>query len=564
MRKKLIRKKIKMFTAIISVFLIISIVVSGIYVYITFQSEKEILCNAAQKKFQKITQAVSDDIMIDGMFLNFYEAVNNDRTEQTQAILTKGDKVVEAENVLAVEFGSQFGTNGGFIHFDMFRDTMTDEQYDEITKYLTSSKRSDGKYYELICSEFYIYEVEDIVDYLYTIDNDKVYVTNTVRGKEIYPKTVQIVLTESSNDWNIQDEVIKTYKFTPNPTANYSLRMSGDMYRNVIDTNFVLGKYEKCDLIGELESKIGLGWNKNPNKDLFKIDTFTYTYYDYEVFYDYVYTEDGEAVQAIEKTELQYAEKFNVLEHCIDRIGLIFVYTLILFLMSGIIVALMSWRTVKNQMKLEEKRRDMINSMAHDLKTPLFIISGYAENLIECVKTSEEREYANSIVEQANSMNEMIYTMLDLSRLNADDYSLSMEEFSLSDLVSEILLNYNNFYEEYILGYSCDCDATITGDKKLLECVIRNFIENSLKYTDDKNSINIELEEHKFTISNSVSKETEIDIKHIWEPEKYSRKNENKTGNGLGLSLAKSVLDMHKFKYSAELSNSTITFTFEF
>ena len=263
------------------------------------------------------------------------------------------------------------------------------------------------------------------------------------------------------------------------------------------------------------------------------------------------------------KVEYQYAEKFNVIEHCVDSIGIMFVYTVILFLLAGVIVAVMSWRTVKKQIVLEKKRRDMINSMAHDMKTPLFIISGYAENLIESVKDEDERSYAKAIVEQTNSMNEMVYTMLDISRLNSENFTLSTETFSLAELVSDVLLNYNNFYTEFIIGYACNSSAEISADKKLIECVIRNFIENSLKYTDDKNSVNIVLEEHKFSISNSVNKDNNIDIKHIWEPDKR-KKSEERTGNGLGLSLAKSVLEVHKFKYTAELSNSTITFTFEF
>lgn len=51
MRKKLVRKKIKMFTAIISIFLLISMVVSGIYVYITYQTQKDLLYKSAQSRY---------------------------------------------------------------------------------------------------------------------------------------------------------------------------------------------------------------------------------------------------------------------------------------------------------------------------------------------------------------------------------------------------------------------------------------------------------------------------------------------------------------------------------
>lgn len=558
MRRKLIRKKIKMFTAIISVFLIISIVVSGIYIYITYKSEKELLYNSAQIRYDNLVSDFYTYNVFSTEKWHFYNTLNMGRTEQTDVIITADDGIIRPSNVLAVDFASDYSSDSrGFIFYDDFRGLLTDEQYEEITGYLNSRlPEKDEKYYELVCTEFYEHEIVETDENITRIKNVM---------DVIYPKTIQIVLTEETNDWYAQDEVVESYEFYVTPPDDYVLKESSEMFRNVIDTNFVLGKYEECDIVKELENHLGVGWNKNPEEELFKVDDFTYIFYKYDMF-TYAPVDDNIKMYDTvrDRVEIQYAEKFNVIEHCINRIGVMFIYTLLLFLLSGIIVAVMSWLTVKKQIKLEEKRRDMINSMAHDLKTPLFIISGYAENLIECVKTSEERSYANAIVDQTNSMNEMIYTMLDLSRMNADDYTLVTEIFNLAELVSAVLLNYNNFHTEYIIGYVCEYEAEIIADKKLIECVIRNFIENALKYTDDKNSVNIVLEEHKFSISNSISKDTAIDIKHIWEFGKHSRKKSNKSGNGLGLSLAKSVLEMHKFKYKADINDSTITFSFKF
>ncbi len=573
MRKKLVRKKIKMFTAIISVFLLISIVVSGIYIYITYQTQKDLLYKSAQDRYNEFTVISSESVNYAYDQWSFYYFYNQNRAEDSEFVITKDGESISNKNYCALDFvNDQQQEVYGYIYFDDFKDLLTDEQYKEITSYLESTDaEKDKEFYQIVCSEYYAfddfaYNAEKVTNEVDEATDDDTVIIYSSNNFPIYPKTLKLVLTEDGNAWNVQDKTVKTYELNASQPEYYSLYKEGDMKRNVINTDFILGNYAECSVIDELIQHLGVQWRPNQTENLFRIDAFNYIYYEYEICYflpnDVVYS-DGTYMGDSVKVEYQYAEKFNVLEHCIESIGIMFVYTVILFLLAGVIVAVMSWRTVKKQIVLEKKRRDMINSMAHDMKTPLFIISGYAENLIESVKDEDERSYAKAIVEQTNSMNEMVYTMLDISRLNSENFNLSTETFSLAELVSDVLLNYNNFYTEFIIGYACNSSAEISADKKLIECVIRNFIENSLKYTDDKNSVNIVLEEHKFSISNSVNKDNNIDIKHIWEPDKR-KKSEERTGNGLGLSLAKSVLEVHKFKYTAELSNSTITFTFEF
>lgn len=578
MRKKLVRKKIKMFTAIISIFLLISMVVSGIYVYITYQTQKDLLYKSAQSRYGDFIDAWESSLNDEYFFYSYY---NHNRAENSEFIITKNDESISNINYCAFDFVNDKKEEVfGYLYFDEFKELFTDEQYNEITSYLNSTdEEKDREFYQLVCSEYYAFnsETNDTYDENGKLvdpkeaTEDEIVVTNINMSDNIhpiYPKTVKIVLTEDGNSWNVQDTTIKSYELNVTPPENYTLYKEGDMSRNLINTDFALGKYSECSVIDELIDHLGINWTPNQyqSEDLFQIDAFNYIYYKMGTYYympDDVSENSVIDVSQYTITKCQYAEKFNVLDHCIDSIGVMFIYTLILFLLAGTIVAVMSWRTVKKQIVLEERRRGMINSMAHDLKTPLFIISGYAENLIECVKDADERAYAKAIVEQTNSMNEMVYTMLDISRINSENFTPNTEIFSLADLVSDILLHYNNFYTEFIIGYACNSSAEISADKKLIECVIRNFIENSLKYTDDKNSINIVLDEHKFSISNSISSDSSIDVKHIWEPDKR-KKNEEKTGNGLGLSLAKSVLEIHKFKYKAEISNSTITFSFEF
>ena len=96
------------------------------------------------------------------------------------------------------------------------------------------------------------------------------------------------------------------------------------------------------------------------------------------------------------------------MEGCIGSIltatGILFMF----FLIIGVVLTVMMWRTLKMQIVEEQKRRDMTNALAHDIKTPLFILSGYAGNLKENVQTDKREHYHNPNVKAADLMQSVI------------------------------------------------------------------------------------------------------------------------------------------------------------
>ena len=109
---------------------------------------------------------------------------------------------------------------------------------------------------------------------------------------------------------------------------------------------------------------------------------------------------------------------------------------------AGIIIGAVLWKAMKKQLEQEERLRTVTNSMAHQLKTPLFVIGGYAENLAENVNTDKRTHYAQVITEQTNAMNEMVCKMLDYSRLDSESFTLNIERFELTAVAKEIIENY--------------------------------------------------------------------------------------------------------------------------
>ena len=146
-----------------------------------------------------------------------------------------------------------------------------------------------------------------------------------------------------------------------------------------------------------------------------------------------------------------------------------------------IILGVVMWRNLKKQIEQENRLRTVTNSMAHQLKTPLFIIGGYAENLAEDVNTDKRTHYAQVITEQINSMNEMVCKMLDYSKLDSESFNLNIERFELTALVKEICDSYNLDASQV----DCKDGVFIEADKRLIKSVAENLIENAVKYTAD-------------------------------------------------------------------------------
>ena len=243
-----------------------------------------------------------------------------------------------------------------------------------------------------------------------------------------------------------------------------------------------------------------------------------------------------------------YAQRFNVLEGCIRNIltatGILFLF----FLIIGVILTVMMWRTLKMQIVEEQKRRDMTNALAHDIKTPLFILSGYAGNLKENVQTDKREHYANVIVEQTEEVNRRVNRMLELSKLDSPNLKLNKKDFDLVELTSEILSNYEVLPDGKTIDFTVDTPdekCIITADRDLMKRAIENLVDNAVKYSDSNTVINVVISGKALTISNTCSAVQPTDMKSLMESYRTSddsRTTGRSSGTGLGLSITKTIL----------------------
>ena len=206
-------------------------------------------------------------------------------------------------------------------------------------------------------------------------------------------------------------------------------------------------------------------------------------------------------------------------------------------------------KTYKERAKLEETRRDFTNAIAHELKTPLGIIRGFAENLQENTNEEKREYYLNQIVGQTERMDEMVKEMIYISKLDSDKFVLDKKEVSFKKLIDEALESLSIYIEEKHLqvSYKGLSDRVIEGDPQYLKKAIWNLISNAVEYNRQNGQVEIIFEESTVKIRNTGNQIPEEDLPHVFDM--FYTGNKSRTSGeshlGLGLYLSKKILNMH-------------------
>lgn len=224
--------------------------------------------------------------------------------------------------------------------------------------------------------------------------------------------------------------------------------------------------------------------------------------------------------------------------------------------------------------KTDELRRDLMANVGHDLKTPLTMIKAYAEMTRDFENQTLEKRKENMaiIIEETDRLNRLVEDILDLSKMQAKTNDLEIEEFNLNELIKDIIKRYYILIdnEGYQIIHNNDYNIKIRADKKKIEQVIYNLINNAINYTgnDKKIFINV-IKNSKYVrieIKDTGKGIDQNDIKYIWNKYYHNEKNHkrNTIGTGLGLAIVKTILELHNYNYGVESKkNKGSVFYFE-
>lgn len=260
------------------------------------------------------------------------------------------------------------------------------------------------------------------------------------------------------------------------------------------------------------------------------------------------------------------AKKYGMVWSVVNTIdvGMFFAYvglTLLVIVTFVLLFTSVAYRKYKISHEIYMYRKALTNAMAHDLKSPLAAISGYAENMNAGSNPEKNDYYAEQIMNRTEYMNELIEKLLELSK--TDELAVrSQDELEMVSTAEKLFASFSDQMEKRSISYNIEGSSVVMCDEVSMYTAIKNIIENAVKYCDDKGTISVSLSDDKLVFSNPYDGADNLDADRLVEA--YIKGDEARSGakgNGLGLAIVKNICDAHGFTLNVKAADDTFTVT---
>ena len=208
------------------------------------------------------------------------------------------------------------------------------------------------------------------------------------------------------------------------------------------------------------------------------------------------------------------------------------------------------------QYEIFNARRETTNAMAHDLKTPLASISGYAEILSENINPEKREYYIEKISENIRRMNATVGNILELARSESFSAELKKENFFVKDIVEELASAMSITLEKRGLTCNICGDTMLCTDKSIFMQAILNLLQNSAVYSAENSEIKAEISGESLKISNFPAEKPKMSAEELMKP--FVRGNNargEEQGSGIGLAIAQANLKQLGFELKIEITD---------
>jgi signal transduction histidine kinase len=197
--------------------------------------------------------------------------------------------------------------------------------------------------------------------------------------------------------------------------------------------------------------------------------------------------------------------------------------------------------------------RGALDSVAHDLRTPIARLRGVAEMALTSDPNLESyREALSDCLEESEGILAMLNTLMDISEVEAGSMKLTREEIDTSSLLHHVCELYRCVAEDKNISVKIDCDngVSLYGDRNRLLQAVGNLFDNAIKYTASGGSIRVNAIRQNHQVSVEI-RDTGVgippeDLPNIWDRFYRCDKSRAQRGLGLGLSLVKAIVQAHK------------------
>ncbi len=219
----------------------------------------------------------------------------------------------------------------------------------------------------------------------------------------------------------------------------------------------------------------------------------------------------------------------------------------------------------------DAQRRELIANVSHDLRTPLATLHGYLETLIlkgDSLPATERERYLQIAASHSQRLNLLVDELFELSKLESCETLLTIEPFSLAELVQDVVQKFKLLAEERGITLKSEFGNNLAfayGDIGLMQRVLENLLENALRYTPAGGCISIELINDSNQIQVRVADTgcgiPADELPHIFE--RFYRLEKSRQGKGdnagLGLAIVKRIIELHGsvIEASSEINRGT-------
>ena len=236
---------------------------------------------------------------------------------------------------------------------------------------------------------------------------------------------------------------------------------------------------------------------------------------------------------------------------------IVIIITLILVLVASIVLG----KKLSDE-KLQKARVELLANITHDLRTPLTLIRGYAESIRDITgddKEARERD-TEIIIRETERLSHLVGDILLYSSVH-EKSEIQKEKFDFGEMTMQVL---NQFGME-LFDAMIDDNCIIEGDKKQLERVVYNFVDNATRHSPEGKLVTVEVkhigEKVSLSVQNFGPPIPEEMMLTIWD-RYFSARQQRLTGekSGLGLAITKGILENHKAKFgvSSDEEHGTI------
>ena len=222
--------------------------------------------------------------------------------------------------------------------------------------------------------------------------------------------------------------------------------------------------------------------------------------------------------------------------------------------------------------KTESLRRELIANVSHELRAPLSVIKGYAETVRDVTWPYEEKRtfQLTMISEEASRLSKTVNDILDYSRLQASVDQVTVTDFEVRQIVTEIINRYSIEAGKRSLSILLECpDIVLRFDQNRFIQVMDNLLNNALNHASRGTTVQVAVKmvsnRGRVAVKNIGETIPEEELENIWD--RYYRSEQARAGRslgtGLGLSIVKSIFVNHNVSYGVSSKKHETVFWFE-